>query len=275
MNLAKRLQTVRGLEVESPGASTPGDPWAGPATNTPDYIADTPGSGGATEDSSQALSAVKERTSNALFDRMGSRISDTTLDEAELHRYVKEELRAVIDEDDIPLTSLERQRLVQEIADDVLGLGPLQRFLDDKDVTEIMVNGADKVYVEIAGKLHLTNVHFTSEEHLRRIIERIVSKVGRRIDESSPLVDARLSDGSRRQRDYSAARRQWIVAHHPQVWARASNGPESHPIGNNEPRDHGTSSRLRTGPAEHHRLWRHRNGKDNPAQCPFIVSALR
>ncbi|TQS92224.1 CpaF family protein [Arthrobacter sp. TS-15] len=197
MNLAKRLQTVRGLEVEAPGTSTPGDPWAGPATQAPDYLADSPGSGGATEDSSQALSAVKERTSSALFDRMGSRISDTTLDEAELHRYVKEELRAVIDEDDIPLTSSERQRLVQEIADDVLGLGPLQRFLDDKDVTEIMVNGADKVYVEIAGKLHLTNVHFSSEEHLRRIIERIVSKVGRRIDESSPLVDARLSDGSR------------------------------------------------------------------------------
>ncbi|MGR0158904.1 CpaF family protein [Paenarthrobacter nitroguajacolicus] len=197
MNLAKRLQTVRGLEVETPGTSTLGDPWAGPATHTPDYIADPTSSGPANEDSSQALSAVKERTSSALFDRMGSRISDTTLDEAELHRYVKEELRAVIDEDDIPLTSLERQRLVQEIADDVLGLGPLQRFLDDKDVTEVMVNGADKVYVEIAGKLHLTNVHFTSEEHLRRIIERIVSKVGRRIDESSPLVDARLSDGSR------------------------------------------------------------------------------
>lgn len=199
MNLAKRLQTARGgLEVETPGTSTLGDPWAGPATHTPpDYIADSTGAGGTTEDSSQALSAVKERTSSALFDRMGSRISDTTLDEAELHRYVKEELRAVIDEDDIPLTSQERQRLVQEIADDVLGLGPLQRFLDDKDVTEIMVNGADKVYVEIAGRLHLTNVHFSSEEHLRRIIERIVSKVGRRIDESSPLVDARLSDGSR------------------------------------------------------------------------------
>jgi pilus assembly protein CpaF len=197
VNLAKRLQTVRGLDVETQGTSVSGDPWAGPASNTPDYIADAAGSAGATEDSSQALSAVKERTSTALFDRMGSRISDTTLDEAELHRYVKEELRAVIDEDDIPLTSHERQRLVQEIADDVLGLGPLQRFLDDKDVTEIMVNGADKVYVEIAGKLHLTNVRFTSEEHLRRIIERIVSKVGRRIDESSPLVDARLSDGSR------------------------------------------------------------------------------
>ncbi|MFJ6535336.1 CpaF family protein [Paenarthrobacter sp. NPDC091711] len=197
MNLAKRLQAVRGLEAENPGTSVLGDPWAGPANHTPDYIADSTRAEGTTEDSSQALSAVKDRTSTALFDRIGSRISDTTLDEAELHRYVKEELRAVIDEDDIPLTSQERQRLVQEIADDVLGLGPLQRFLDDVDVTEIMVNGFDHVYVEIAGKLHLTNVRFTSEEHLRKIIERIVSRVGRRIDESSPLVDARLSDGSR------------------------------------------------------------------------------
>lgn len=173
-----------------------GDPWAVRSTPKPDYLVSS-GENGNHEDSSQALAGVKERTSNALFDRMGSRISDTSLDEAELHRYVKEELRAVIDEDDIPLTSSERQRLVQEIADDVLGLGPLQRFLDDRDVTEIMVNGAEKVYVEVAGKLHLTNARFNSEEHLRRIIERIVSKVGRRIDESSPLVDARLSDGSR------------------------------------------------------------------------------
>ncbi|MFJ4265827.1 CpaF family protein [Paenarthrobacter nicotinovorans] len=197
MSLAKRLESARGSGQETSSALPVGDPWAIPATNIPDYLAGSSASGGISEDSSLALGAVKERTSNALFDRMGSRISDTSLDEGELHRYVKEELRAVIDEDDIPLTPSERQRLVQEIADDVLGLGPLQRFLDDKDITEIMVNGSDKVYVEIAGKLHLTNVRFTSEEHLRRIIERIVSKVGRRIDESSPLVDARLADGSR------------------------------------------------------------------------------
>ncbi|WP_347108049.1 CpaF family protein [Paenarthrobacter sp. S56] len=197
MNLANRLQSARGIESDTPQPALLADPWAAPAASTPDYIADASGSGVINENAGQALSAVKERTSNALFDRMGSRISDTTLDEAELHRYVKEELRSVIDEDDIPLTASERQRLVQEIADDVLGLGPLQRFLDDKDVTEIMVNGADNVYVEIAGKLHLTNVQFNSEDHLRRIIERIVSKVGRRIDESSPLVDARLADGSR------------------------------------------------------------------------------
>jgi pilus assembly protein CpaF len=128
---------------------------------------------------------------------MGSRITDSSLDEAELQNYVKDELRAIIEEDEIPLTAPERQRLVQEIIDDVLGLGPLQKFLADVAVSEIMVNGPDKVYVERGGRLFLTTAKFSSEEHLRRIIERIVSKVGRRIDESSPMVDARLSDGSR------------------------------------------------------------------------------
>ena len=79
----------------------------------------------------------------------------------------------------------------------MLGFGPLQRLLDDAAVTEIMVNGPDNIYVEQHGKLTRTSARFTSEEHLRRVIDRIVSRVGRRIDESSPLVDARLADGSR------------------------------------------------------------------------------
>ncbi len=143
------------------------------------------------------MNAVKDRAGAALYERMGSRITDSSLDESELQSYVKDELRAIIDEDEIPLTAPERHRLVQEIIDDVLGLGPLQKFLNDAAVTEIMVNGPDKVYVERGGRLSLTNARFSSEEHLRRIIERIVTKVGRRIDESSPMVDARLSDGSR------------------------------------------------------------------------------
>jgi len=95
------------------------------------------------------------------------------------------------------LTRDERKRLIKEVTDDVIGYGPLQPLLEDDDVTEIMVNGPARIYAEHRGKLTLTGVRFSSEEHLRRVIERIVSKVGRRIDESSPLVDARLSDGSR------------------------------------------------------------------------------
>ena len=78
-----------------------------------------------------------------------------------------------------------------------MGLGPIEPFLEDTTVTEIMVNGTDKIYVERSGVIERTNVRFISEEHLRRVIDRIVSQVGRRVDESSPMVDARLSDGSR------------------------------------------------------------------------------
>ncbi|NUU30395.1 CpaF family protein [Arthrobacter sp. C9C5] len=146
---------------------------------------------------SEALNALKERASQALFERLGSRITDSSIDETELHQSVKDELKAVVDEEQIPLTAIERQRLIREIIDDVLGHGPIQRYLDDPTVTEVMVNRFDQIYVERQGQLQLTDSKFTSDDALRRVIERIVSNVGRRIDESSPLVDARLSDGSR------------------------------------------------------------------------------
>lgn len=146
---------------------------------------------------SEALSGLKERASQALYERLGSRITDSSLEEAELHQFVKDELRAVVDEEQVPLSQGERQRLTREIIDDVLGHGPMQRYLDDPSVTEIMVNRADQIYVERNGQLFLTDTKFTNEDALRRVIERIVTRIGRRIDESSPLVDARLPDGSR------------------------------------------------------------------------------
>jgi pilus assembly protein CpaF len=108
-----------------------------------------------------------------------------------------DELAKVVGDEDVPLTDGERHRLLDEIADDVLGHGPLQRFLDDMSVIEIMVNGPEMIYVERDGRLTRAGARFIDEDHLRRIIERIVSRMGRRIDESSPLVDARLPDGSR------------------------------------------------------------------------------
>ena len=144
-----------------------------------------------------ALAGLKQRAADALFERMGARFSDSGLGEHELRASARDELSQIIDAERVPLTPEERIRLVQDVADDVLGFGPLQRLLDDPNVTEIMVNRMDQIYVERNGKLSLADVQFTSEDHLRRVIERIVSKVGRRIDESSPLVDARLEDGSR------------------------------------------------------------------------------
>ncbi|WP_230007864.1 CpaF family protein [Microbacterium sp. Bi128] len=146
---------------------------------------------------SEALRGLKERASQALYERLGSRISDSSMDESELHQHVKDELKEVVDAEQVPLSSAERQRLTREIIDDVLGHGPIQRFLDDPEVTEVMVNRHDSIYVEKYGHLQKTDAKFSSDEALRRVIERIVSRVGRRIDESSPLVDARLADGSR------------------------------------------------------------------------------
>ncbi|MBC7632450.1 CpaF family protein [Aeromicrobium sp.] len=143
------------------------------------------------------LVAVKGRAVELLFERIGVRINDASLTEEQLRRYVRQELSRIVDEEQLSLTAEERRRLIQDIEDDALGLGPLQRLLADPEITEIMVNGHEQIYVERNGKLKLSGFRFNSEEHLRRVIERIVGRVGRRIDENSPLVDARLADGSR------------------------------------------------------------------------------
>ncbi|RJU02676.1 CpaF family protein [Arthrobacter frigidicola] len=144
-----------------------------------------------------ALAGLKARAAEALFARMGSRFSDSSVSEEELRVTARDELSAVIDEEQVPLSPEERRRLIREIADEVMGYGPIQRLLEDPSITEIMVNRFDQIYVERNGHLSLTDGKFNSDDHLRKVIERIVSKVGRRIDESSPLVDARLEDGSR------------------------------------------------------------------------------
>jgi pilus assembly protein CpaF len=106
-------------------------------------------------------------------------------------------LQRALEEEETPLTREERRRLVSEIADDVLGFGPIEPFLRDPSVTEIMVNAPDVVYVEREGRIYPTGGRFVDETHLRRVIDKMVGLVGRRIDESSPYVDARLPDGSR------------------------------------------------------------------------------
>src|SRR6266545_6007481 len=99
--------------------------------------------------------------------------------------------------DRTPLTREERRRIVREITDDILGYGPLEPLLRDDSVTEVMVNNFDRIYIEREGRLDKANTTFADNAHLLRIIDKIVSQVGRRIDESSPMVDARLPDGSR------------------------------------------------------------------------------
>jgi pilus assembly protein CpaF len=146
---------------------------------------------------SDPLAALRQRAQEALFARLGVRLFDTSLSEEQVRAQVVQEIGRIVEGESAPLTHDERQRLANDISDDVLGHGPIERFLADPDVSEIMVNGAEPIYVERSGKLHLTDARFMSHEHLRRVIERIAGQVGRRIDESSPMVDARLQDGSR------------------------------------------------------------------------------
>jgi len=140
---------------------------------------------------------LKERAAQELFARVGARLNDTSLTEERLHELAREELVRIVRDEQVALTPAERKRVIDEVGADVLGYGPLEPLLHDDEITEIMVNRHDQIYVEREGRLSAYPARFSGEAQLRRVIERIVGRVGRRIDESSPLVDARLEDGSR------------------------------------------------------------------------------
>src|SRR3984885_4454799 len=125
------------------------------------------------------------------LEKLGKAAGDSARDE------VLVVIRAVVNGEVVPLSFAERERLSREILDEIFGLGPLEQLLKDPNISDILVNRYDRVYVEKAGKLELTTLTFKDNVHLMQIIERIVSRVGRRVDESSPMVDARLADGSR------------------------------------------------------------------------------
>jgi pilus assembly protein CpaF len=138
---------------------------------------------------------LKSKVHHACIQKLGPELFKQDPDDLadRVYRAVTEELTL----EGTPLTREERRELVRQLTDDILGYGPLEPLLRDDSVTEVMVNGHDRVFVERSGKLERTHVRFVDEAHLMRIIDKIVSQVGRRIDESSPMVDARLPDGSR------------------------------------------------------------------------------
>src|SRR5512141_2636180 len=115
----------------------------------------------------------------------------------EVRREIEEAFGRALDAEGMALTRAERTRMLEQITDEIVGLGPLEPLLRDESITEVMVHGPRQVYVERGGKLELTNISFQNDEHVMRIIDRIISPLGRRVDESSPMVDARLVDGSR------------------------------------------------------------------------------
>ena len=137
------------------------------------------------------LGPLKERLHRQVIDALDLTVIatlDDVLLKAELTKLVTELLEA----ESVPLSMKERDLLIADIQNEVMGLGPLEPLVQDQTVNDILVNRCDQIYVERAGKLELTDVKFRDESHLRKIIEKIVSAVGRRIDESSPMCDARL-----------------------------------------------------------------------------------
>ncbi|HYS70104.1 MAG TPA: CpaF family protein [Gemmatimonadaceae bacterium] len=139
---------------------------------------------------------VKNRIHFAVIGELGPQLFSTSMDPLALRDRVNDDIRSQLGIE-AGISRDDRERLVAEISDDILGHGPIERLLADESVTEIMVNGPFDIWVERQGRLYQTTVRFNDESHLRRIINKMVAQVGRRIDESSPMVDARLPDGSR------------------------------------------------------------------------------
>ena len=156
--------------------------------NAPGAVAD--GSG------QHSFQEMKSRLHRTLINRMDlTKLS--TLSPDQVHAEVSRLAEQVLAQEAMPLSVSERDRLVNDVQHELFGLGPLEPLLKDPTISDILVNSHDTIYIERRGKIEATNVRFKDDEHLMRVIERIVSSVGRRIDESSPMVDARLQDGSR------------------------------------------------------------------------------
>ena len=176
MSLAARLDQAR-------RSSEPVDPAAGNAS---------PGS-----PAGSPLAKVKASVHQALIDSLGPQLYDPHLLQADLEQRVRQTLQTVMEAENTPLSATDRATIAQEVADEILGHGPLEPLLRDPEVTEIMVNGPHQVYAERAGRIHPVTATFIDDAHLRRTIDKIVGRVGRRVDEAQPMVDARLLDGSR------------------------------------------------------------------------------
>ena len=140
---------------------------------------------------------LKMKIHQEVIDNIKSDSKQNEISPEALAKKTRDMVMNMLEQEAINLPFSERQLIGAEIMDDVLGLGPIEKLLRDEDVTEIMVNGPNQVYVERSGKLFLTDVFFRDDEHVMHIIDKIVSPIGRRIDESQPMVDARLPDGSR------------------------------------------------------------------------------
>ena len=188
---------------------------------------------------------------------------------------LRDELRTILNQllaaSDLPLNRVEREQMVEELLDEVTGLGPLEPLLADTTISDIMVNGFNTVYVERFGKLELTNVRFRDNAHLQQIIVRIVSRVGRRIDESSPMADARLPDGARVNAIIPPLAHRRPGALDPPL-RRLAAADQGH--GGDQQRHAGDarfSGGLREGQAQLPHLGRYRHRQDHHAERALLV----
>ncbi len=183
MSLLKRIGGTSGATGQLP------TPAAGPAAARPG-IPSAP-----RREEENSVIELRQRVQQRLINELDPRLDLSNV--ARVRQQVEEIFNTILDSENIVLSRSERARLFESIAADILGFGPLQELLNDPEISEIMVNGPRKVYVEKRGKIQLSEVTFVDEQHVLRVIDRIVAPLGRRIDESSPMVDARLPDGSR------------------------------------------------------------------------------
>ncbi len=148
-------------------------------------------------DAAQSYQRLKTRIHNRLIENLDVNALMQLNGNDELEASIERTVHILLDEERLPLSNTERQNVVRDVMYETLGLGPLEPLLADPNVNDILVNGAQSVWIDHNGKLKQTDIHFKDDNHLLHVINRIVSRVGRRVDESSPIVDARLPDGSR------------------------------------------------------------------------------
>ena len=197
MSLLKRIERAQpGQEADltpvpagTPKPAPTGDGPAAPGGQGPAR----PFAGGAP--TRESFREAKYRVQNRLINELDPKMDLSN--QVEVKRQIEDLFGKIADEEGLALTRAERVRMLEQITDEILGLGPLEPLLRDATITEVMVNGPQQVYIERDGKLELTGVTFQNDEHVMKIIQRIIAPIGRRIDESSPMVDARLVDGSR------------------------------------------------------------------------------
>ena len=204
MSLLKRIERARPA-AEGEGAERPGRaPSAAAGSSDPERRPPPPAGRRHAAANRPFLGALparesfreaKFRVQNRLINELDPKLDLTN--QVEVRRQIEELFGKIADEEGLALTRAERVRMLEQITDEILGLGPMEPLLRDETITEVMVNGPQQVYIEREGRLELTNVTFQNDEHVMKIIQRIIAPIGRRIDESSPMVDARLADGSR------------------------------------------------------------------------------